>query len=241
MGHNATTLVLSDGATDKTGLSFEGRTGGELAAELVVETCLQSEACGHELVSEVTDALRRLYERINPLALNDSAYRFGATMVAAKIVGEHLVITQVGDTSFRINGADVYTNNKEVDAINAQIRKTYIETTGDIAGSRNVILPRLREQHKLQNNPDDQLGYGVIDGTDVPEKFVKVFTFPRGTVHTLEIASDGYYGAFPEEPSIESYEQLHQKIEETDPYKCGEYASTKTSDDRAVAIAQLTE
>src|SRR5664279_309270 len=82
-GHNNTTIVLSDGATDKSGQSFEGKTGGELAAQLVVETCLQSDVYGEELVNEVGVKLRSLYQQINPNALSDSTYRFEATMIVA--------------------------------------------------------------------------------------------------------------------------------------------------------------
>jgi len=240
IGHNETTIVLSDGATDKTGQDFEGRSGGELAAQVVVETCLNSDLYGDSLVDEVTSNLSALYGIINPNALTDSAYRFAATMVAAKLVGDKLIITQVGDSLFRVNGSDLYANSKDVDVLTANTRKNYIETTGDIAGSRDFIMPLLKVQHKYQNNSEAPLGYGVIDGTPVPPKFVKTYIFNRGDVDTLEIVSDGYYGAFPETLSIAAYEALHEKIEQTDPNKCGEFASTKLSDDRTVVITRLS-
>jgi len=240
VGANEHTLVLSDGATDKSGQSFEGRSGGELAAELVVQTCLSSDATGEALIAEVSGALRSLYESINPSALTDSAFRFAATLVAAKLVADQLVITQVGDSSFRINGTDTYTNDKLVDKLTANVRKEYIEATGDVTGSRDFIMPLLKAQHIHQNNADSPLGYGVIDGSPVPAKFIKTYTFPTADVKTLELVSDGYYSAFPEATTIEAYEALHETIEQTDPNKCGEFTSTKLSDDRTVAIAQLS-
>lgn len=239
VGYNEHTLVLSDGATDKSGQSFEGRTGGELAAELVVNTCLASESTGEELINEVTASLRSLYEKINPAALNDSAFRFAATVVAAKLQGDQLIITQVGDSSFRINGTDVYTNNKIVDTLTANTRKQYIELTRDVAGSRDFIMPLLKVQHVYQNNNDSPLGYGVIDGSPVPSKFIQTFTFNRSEIKSLELVSDGYYSAFPDEVSIDGYEALHKTIEQTDPNKSGAYASTKLSDDRTVVIARF--
>ena len=232
--------MLSDGATDKSGQNFEGRSGGELASELVTDVCLRSQANGVELVAEVTEALGELYKRINPAALEDSAFRFAATMVVARIVGDELVMTQVGDSSFRINGTDVYTNNKVVDDLTANARKRYVEATGDVNGSRDFIMPLLKTQHLYQNNPDLALGYGVIDGMSVPEKFIKSYTFPVDSVQSIELVSDGYYSAFPSEVDPASYEALHSYIEEVDPNKCGAYASTKQSDDRTVLIANLT-
>lgn len=238
-GHTETTLVLSDGATDKSGQTFEGHTGGELAAQLVVETCLASESYGMDLVNEINEALRAMYERINPNALTDSSYRFAATLVAAKVIGDEIIITQLGDSSFRVNGTDAYTNNKVVDTLTANARKQYIEMTGDIAGSRDFIMPLLKAQHVYQNNNDSPLGYGVIDGTPVPSKFVKTYMFKRSDVTTLELVSDGYYGAFPEEISVSAYETLHETIEQTDPHKYGQFASTKMNDDRTVVIARF--
>ncbi len=241
VGSNETTIVLSDGATDKTGQDFDGHTGGELAAQVVVETSLNSELYGEALAYEVGDALRALYEKINPSALSDSAYRFAATMVVAQLRDDQLIITQVGDSSFRINGRDVYTNNRSIDTLTANARKEYIEATGDIAGSRDFIMPLLKAQHVHQNNNDSTLGFGVIDGSPVPAKFIKTYTFEHRDVTTLEIVSDGYYGAFPSEVSIDAYEALRETIEETDPNKCGEFASTKLNDDRTVIIARLTQ
>ncbi len=240
VGSNETTIVLSDGATDKSGQDFDGRTGGELAAELVVEVCLNTELIGEELINEVSGKLSALYEKINPNALTDSAYRFAATVVVARLSGDQLIITQVGDSSFRINGSNAYTNNKIVDALTANTRKEYIEATGDIAGSRDFIMPLLKVQHVHQNNNESPLGYGVIDGSPVPSKFIKTYTFNQSDVSTLELVSDGYYGVFPTETTIDAYEVLHETIEQTDPNKCGEFVSTKLNDDRTVVIAQLT-
>jgi hypothetical protein len=246
-GCNETSIVLSDGATDKSGFKYEEnpqtgiyKTGGEMAANIAVQTALASDLNGQELVDAITAAMREYYAQHAPIALENSAYRFAATLVVARVVDAQLVITQIGDTVFRINGQNEYTSDKEVDRINANLRREYIEKTGDIPGGRAHILPRLQEQHKLQNNDEDALGYGALDGSPVPAKFVKTFSFPLSEVHTLEIATDGYFGAFPDSATIEAYEELHRHIEATDPHKIGEFVSTKTADDRTVLIAEFT-
>lgn len=244
--YNQKSIVLSDGATDKTGIYYEKdkttgnyRTGGDVAASIAVETALSSGLNGIELATAITNAMQFYYQQHCPQALDDPAYRFAATLVAARIQNDKLVITQIGDSSFRINGRKEYKNDKEIDQINSDLRKEYVNRTGDIPGGRTTILDSLKEQYKLQNNSVDKLGYGALDGSEVPEKFVKVFEFPLTDVGTVEIVSDGYYGAFPPEPTIEAYEELHRQIEEVDPHKVGQFASTKTSDDRTVLIANI--
>lgn len=247
-GSNTDTLVLADGATDKAGIRYEEdtqtgayKTGGEVAANIVVQTALATDLNGKDLANAITEEIKRYYTKHAPQALEDSAYRFASMMAVARIVGYELVITQIGDVAFRINGKDEYKNDKEIDLINANLRKEYVAKTGDIPGGREHILPRLKEQHKLQNNGEDTLGYGTLDGSPVPEKFIRTFSFPLAEVHILELVTDGYFGAFPAEATIEAYEELHVHIETVDPHKIGDFPSTKTSDDRTVLIAKFGE
>jgi hypothetical protein len=162
-------------------------------------------------------------------------------MVVVCAIAGRLIITQVGDSSFRINGDTVFKNDKNIDFLTANARKEYIRLTGDIAGSRNFIMPLLKTQHIYQNNPDSPLGYGSIDGTPVPSKFIRTYSFDRNEVRTLELVSDGYYGAFPEEISIGAYETLYKHIQQIDPNKCKKFASTKMNDDRTVAVVQFIQ
>lgn len=240
-GANETCLVLSDGATDKSGQDFDGKSGGEIAASLVIESCLESDVTGLELVAQATSALHSFYETNNPQALTDSAFRVAATLVVARIVANEIIITQVGDSAFRINGTDVYMNESDLNLITANTRKQYIEATHDIAGSRDFIMPLLKAQHRFQNNPDEPIGFGVIDGTPVPTKFIKTYRFPVEAARTIELVSDGYYGVFPAEVSVAAYEELYKTIQADDPDKYKQYASTKTSDDRTVVIVQISQ
>lgn len=211
-GYNADTIVLSDGATDKAGILYDHntrtgayKTGGEIAAGLVVQTALKSNLNGEALVSTVSATIDQYYAKHTPAARQDSAYRFAATMLVARIVDNELIITQIGDTAFRLNGQREYKNDKEIDTINAKRRSEYIKSTGDIQGGREHILPQLRKQHELQN-ARHQHGYGVLDGSPVPAQFIRTFTFPMSEVTTLELVTDGYFGAFPTDLTIEAYE-----------------------------------
>lgn len=235
-GYNDTTFVVADGATDKSGERYDGKTGGYIASRLVVKKCLASADTGQTLIDELNHAFVELYRKMNPRALEDGLYRFPCTVVAARCVGENLVITQVGDTAFRLNGEKTYANPKLVDELNAAARALYIEKTGDVQGSRQYILPLLKEnQRRYANSVDSPLGYGCLNGTPTPAQFVKIFTFPLSDVKTLEIFTDGYF-AVPSEVALEAWEKKHQGVERADPHKYLTYKSTKPHDDRTVMI-----
>ena len=235
-GNDEHSFVVCDGSTSKKEASYEGRTGGEIASKLLVETALGSPLNGPELVDELTAIL---LDKRKELGAVEKDVEFGAVMVCARIVGEEVIVTQVGDTSFRINGADDYGNPPLISDFMASARAQYIQATGDIAGGREYILPLLETEHNYRNNADSPVGYGEINGTPVPHKLVRTFTFKRSDVITLEIYTDGYY-AVPSAPTIDAFEQLHAQIEREDPDKWKTYLSTKSHDDRTVMIVDFS-
>ncbi len=247
-------LALSDGATDKNGFRHEGQTGGELAAQAVVTVCQTTDAYGRELVDAATEAVRTQYEKFNPQALTESAYRYNASLVDARIVADEetrepvLAITMVGDSGARITHRDdtktLLYETKPVDTANAAQRAAYIrEHPDDIEGGRNAIMENLRTQHRLQNvsTAQNPLGYGVIDGTPVPDEFIKVYRFPANQVKSIELFSDGY-AAVPEATGLAAFEAELARQNELDPHRVGEHgypAQTKTADDRTYLLANL--
>jgi serine/threonine protein phosphatase PrpC len=231
--------VVCDGVTDSYNRQFDGRHSGELAARLTAEEVLAVELNGKPLVDHINKKLQELYRRINPEALTDPKARFMTTLVCGRITGKKLVVTQVADSGFRINGTDTYFDTKKIDDLTSQLRAHYIQLTGDIAGSRDFIVPIIREQLTYCNNPDHVLGYGAISGTPIPEKFIRVFEFDMSAVHTLELFSDGYYDQLSDEVSIAAYEAKREQIELEDPDKYKKYVSTKSNDDRTVMIVRF--
>lgn len=239
-GYNDNSFVVADGATDKSGKTYDGKTGGEIVAHLVVDRCLASEHNGIELVNYLNDEVKKLYSELGITnATKEGKNRFTCSFVSVRIVGDKIVATYLGDSGFRINGKQLYQEIKQIDIDNAEERARFIQKTGDIEGSRNHLMPFLIKQFDYQNNPDHKLGYGAIDGTTTPEKFVKLFEYDKDKVKTIELFTDGYFD-FPQKPTIGGWEEMNLKVKKEDPYNYLKYKSTKADDDRTVLIINFS-
>ncbi len=229
-------FVLADGVTDQSGRLYERRTGGEIVSEMVARDALASVLNGPELVNFLNLQIRKAYQSLGLLDyVRNPKFRFACTLIVARVAGDKLIITYLGDSGFRLNGRELHWEGKQVDRDNAAERARYIESTGDISGSRKHILPLLIKQFEYQNNPTSPLGYGVIDGTETPAKFIKTFVCPKESIKSLELFSDGY-PKVPAEATVEAWEKAYAEVEASDPDRCREYKSTKAKDDRTVAI-----
>jgi hypothetical protein len=170
--------------------------------------------------------------------IQDPKFRFTCGFICIRIVDDKILITYLGDLGFRINGSEIYQEIKQIDIDNSEARSKYIRETNDVNGSRDHIRPLLFKQFEYQNNPQEPLGYGVIDGTDTPAKFVKFFEYDLDKIHTIELFSDGYFD-IPQEVSIEAWEKSFEKVEKEDPDKWKKYKSTKSKDDRTIVTIEF--
>jgi len=237
--YNENNFVLADGATDKSGRKYNGQTGGEIISRLLVKEVLDCALNGVELVNYLNNKIAQLYIDLGiDKDIHDPKFRFTCSLTAVRIIGEKIIITYVGDPAFRVNGKYVHQKIKQLDIDNANIRAEYIERTGDVVGSRDYIMPLLLKQFQYQNNPNNALGYGAIDGTVTPEKFIEVFEYSLDEIKTIELFTDGYY-AIPNDVAIEAWEDAFKKGELEDPDKFKKYKSTKSKDDRTIAIIKF--
>ncbi|WP_274626734.1 PP2C family serine/threonine-protein phosphatase [Arvimicrobium flavum] len=88
-------------------------------------------------------------------------------------------------------------------------------------------------QGGFQNAADRELGYGVIDGFDVPAKFIETISIPIAEIETLELFSDGYFSA-PAGFGAAAWEDEFERVEREDPHKIGRFLSTKGTTDAAM-------
>ncbi|MFH1072529.1 MAG: hypothetical protein V1743_03815, partial [Nanoarchaeota archaeon] len=235
-GYTKNSFVVVDGSTDKSGRTYQGKTGGWIISRLIVKECLSSKLNGKQLVVHLNKKVRELYVKLGILHdIQDPKNRFSGDFVLARVIHGKVIITCCGDVGYRMNGSTVFKDVKEIDIITSEKRSKYIKKTNDISGSRVYILPFIIKGLEYQNNPVHRLGYGKIDGTHTPEKFIKVFTYPKKEIKTIEIFTDGYFD-IPKQATISAWEKMHKIIEKQDPFNYLKYKSTKAGDDRTIML-----
>lgn len=111
----------------------------------------------------------------------------------------HRQVVRVGDSHLAING-EAFPGGKKIDQLLSEVRSVYLRLTGNWSAGddkgRALILPVLRQQYRLQNNPDfDVYGYGCIDGRTVPDRFIETWHVPTGA--EIVMCSDGYLSPAP--------------------------------------------
>ena len=188
-------LAVIDGTTSKSGCTWKGKTGGQIARDIIIKQLTSLE--GYEdcptVVKKIQDAIVYFSEKYNFTNLSASAIIYSCTKKE---------IWSVGDCQFSINGL-VDKNSKRVDevfsearsiAIHALLESGYTEeqlSENDLA--RQYLLPFLKLQEYLQNKTC-KYGYCVFNGEcpsdEFPMKTVKKVKVPENA--EIILASDGY-------------------------------------------------
>lgn len=253
------TFAVIDGSGKRAPVKFGGKSGGQFAADVVknrLETTNIS-VNGRDLVILITS---KLNEEINKLGLRKvieqiPEARPAALFTAARIVGDKLIITALGDVGCRINGKLIHTESfkteemmtkKRIQAMkNARSQNPNIKDEELIDIGRKAFEDDLKIQARdYFNSLNSELGLGIIDGRVVPNKFIKVYELNLKEVRIIEIFSDGYF-KLVDVPEIASWEQAHQEVEKEDFLKWDKYPSVKWSskdhfsDDRTILIVKI--
>lgn len=234
-------LVVADGATAKTEFAIDPhRTGGEIVARIVADSAVKSTQNGVDLVAELNYAVAAVLRDYGIAALPQGPQTPSCVFACARICGDRLIVTQVGDVGIRINGpsGETLAVRNLIDDLTSAARAHYVRLTNDLAGSRGFILPLLQAQAAYRNNPGHPLGFGVIDGSATPDPFVVTRAFDLAGITTVEIYSDGYPQA-PEQVSPLAWEDAYHGVIHRDPHRCLDFPSTKAIDDRTVIIAPV--
>lgn len=251
-------IAVIDGSTSNTQMNFRGLSSGAFASHTIAEIIKNTDPriYGKELIDIITKKFNHELIQLGITVTKESAIvRPTAVMTAVSIIDDQICITQLGDVSFRINNLALFENPAKLNEINtirrvnaikkAQKHNPHLSMRELMEIAQKTVAALLFQTVPLcQNSPNHELGYGVIDGTPVPEKFINIFKFKKKDVSTLEVFSDGYFRV-PKEPAIASWEQTFAEVEKEDPYKIGRYPSTKGSsadsftDDRTILIAKF--
>jgi hypothetical protein len=220
-GHAA----VIDGATDVSGRSHHGRSGGWWAMDACRDV-LGRLADGADVHTAVDALTAELAARAEP------GHTAASVTVYSRVRRE---IWQIGDVGFAYRGLPVATGQprKRVDLVAASFRAAVIAAE---AAAGRLALDRVTDEDPGRlaaralvsrqgafRNRIGPYGYAAIDGHPVPPSMVVVHPVPDG-VDELRIASDGY--PVIGETLAESEAALARLLER-DPWCVSELAGTK--------------
>lgn len=148
-----------------------------------------------ELVKELTLIFQRIKKKTDASPFRDTGGLFFAFYNAAK-----KEVWRLGDCQIQI-GDDYHPNFLEIEKQLTDIRCT-INDASSVNGasveelikndpSQAVVLKFLEFQRMFSNLGDHKLGYGVINGDQVPEKFIQVYKLDKFKGNII-LATDGY-------------------------------------------------
>lgn len=219
-------LVVCDGATDKTGKTFDGKTGGYVTAHLTAKTIAQQKP-GTPL-SKLINAINENYALTFPDL--PSIDRPSCTFVA---LDKHAAIVhRVGDVSWS-DGNTVHEGYMVIDEIHVNMRAAYLEMLlldgasphdfNEHDPGREIILPGLRRQGAFRNTTSSEFSYAAIDGRPIPERFMESWELDD-SVQEIIIATDGYPELLP---TLEQSEEYLQQELDNDPLRIGKHRGTR--------------
>ncbi|MET0744149.1 MAG: PP2C family serine/threonine-protein phosphatase [Microvirga sp.] len=115
------------------------------------------------------------------------------------------------------------------EAIRRRVLDACSEEIGDVPAveiERLIARGIAGGQRSFANRTDLALGYGILDGFDVPSEHIHHDVRPIETIEAVELFSDGYFKG-GDGFGIASWEAAFREVESVDPHKIGAYMSTK--------------
>lgn len=230
-------MAVIDGATSKDGRSFEGKTGGRVAAEIVYNALLMLEKTNKNTAKEISDFISAqfipFYNEYEIDYISEPTSKIVASCVIYDNLSKQLIF--VGDCLAIIEkdgNLNFIENSKFMDEVTSNTRSLHLSSlikTGQYNEEelrendlgRDFILPLLKNQLAFQNQ-NIKFGYECFDGTEIPENMIKTVSIEKGSI--LYLSSDGYPKLF--KTLKESEEYLNYVLKE-DPLLYKIYPSTK--------------
>lgn len=227
-------VAIVDGATNVSGKKMNDKTPGRLAAEIVKATIetLPREISLQDMVFAINDNLQQTYEEIG--LIEDIKKHAWMAPTASLIVysDHHKEVWQIGDCQCIVDG-NLYKNDKIIDDITANARSLYLEA--EIKKGKTIdellvddpgwrfIQELIQQQYYMQNDPENQYGFEIINGFPVDFSKVKIIEVSP-TKEYIVLASDGYPYV---KDSLEESERMLQKVLTEDPLCFRLYKSAK--------------
>ena len=126
---------MSDDAGKHSGYRADQNIAMQDVANFLLDPA-ERELNPERLIEHVSAAIRASYARhgILEIARDDPARRFGATLTLAADLGETFRFVLIGDSGLRIDGAEVFINDTELDLVVARLRVEAYRMVGEAGG-----------------------------------------------------------------------------------------------------------
>lgn len=191
-------VAVVDGATDETGASFAGRSGGRFAADVVVEAVksMSPTITHREFADCLTRAMAEAVEEV--IGPRSPGFRWPVASVAC-YAARLRQVWRIGDCHIRI-GDVLHPGRKRVDdasygfraVINSALIAEGMPVEQVLRDDPGAEASRpLYDLQQYLANTTGPWGYGCINGVPVPDQHIDVLLVPPGP-HRVVLATDGY-------------------------------------------------
>lgn len=226
-------IAVIDGVTSRRGQMLQGMAIGRFAAETVGAEIarLPRQIEARQAIDHLTERLKTISETVCAAENKNFVEMLRRPACALVMYSRHRrEIWRVADPTFVINGL-VNTKAFLQEENWAQLRRAYIcsrlakgdaeETLRNGDPTWELLSPMMAE-FKIFTNYDGPFGYGVLNGTRVPDAHVEVFSADHA--QEVVLASDGYpYVA----STLEETEKVLQYVVTDDPLMYRHYPQVK--------------
>ena len=253
---NSDFIAVVDGATNKSGMKYNGENPGRVARTLALKAIesLDPSIKALDAFNIINDTYRSFYEELGILEQSKETPSHRCTASCVIYSNYYKELWLIGDCMALVDGVSIQFQ-KEIDSVLANLRSLMINvelskgaTLKDIQehdSAREYIVPLLMKQAHLQNSDYDcEYTYYVLDGiSPIQENYIKVVNVPLGAKEIV-LSSDGYPQLFP---TLKESEEHLSHVLKVDPLCYKEYKSTKglikgntSYDDRAYVRFTVT-
>lgn len=194
-------IAVLDGATSRAGHALRGLPNGKFAAKIIAEAIegLDPKTVARDAVDLFTETLLRETKAAaaDEGRVLDEIWAYPAAAALIYSV-HHRQVWRIADSTFVIDGRGNYKTFPQ-EKTWVELRRAYLHA--QIARGRTEedllqndpswsLLTPLIGEFKIFANYDGPYGYGVINGTRVPDAHVEVYPAPQAV--EIIFASDGY-------------------------------------------------
>ncbi len=220
-------VAVIDGATDLSGIQLEGTTPGRFAAQTVKEAieCLSKDVDGHQAMKFIAEFLKiRKIDR-------DLPKEFRPFCVLAIYSKQNKQLFRLKDIQVKLNSKELDSTIRAMDAMipfRQAVFHSRIEAgaTTEELYKDDPFMPSMKalcyHQKSLENNNKSAWGFGVMNGEDIPERFIEIIDVPTGS--DVIITSDGYPIV---KDTLEASEAALRKLLVEDPLLIGTHPQPK--------------